>query len=95
MDLKADLGKTLSLEQIEESLKANKPAVLFLCQVSLFPLLPCSPSVKIHLQQCQSELLMQSRRQRPSVRSDDITFQFASLELGLNNLKEEGWIPQN
>lgn len=35
MDLKAELGKTLSLETIEEELKKSKPAVLFLCQVSL------------------------------------------------------------
>jgi len=32
VDLKAGLGKTLSLEQIEEALKTHKPAVLFLCQ---------------------------------------------------------------
>ena len=33
VDLKAELGKTLSLETIEAELKKSKPAVLFVCQV--------------------------------------------------------------
>ena len=36
VDLKVSkIGKTLSLEEIEASLKEHKPAALFLCQVCL------------------------------------------------------------
>ena len=42
VDLKAELGKTLTLEQLTEAVKAHKPAMLFVCQVSDYSLCCCS-----------------------------------------------------
>ena len=42
VDLKAELGKTLTLEQLTEAVKTHKPAMLFVCQVRVFSLCCCS-----------------------------------------------------
>lgn len=33
VDLKSELGKALSLEELTEAVKTHKPAMLFMCQV--------------------------------------------------------------